>query len=319
MNISCVMKLSFSLAITSLFSFSCLASGPTISAGGKILNATDSTSADAGGWIIYKNNASTLKAKGTVGTHLSGVWNGEIGATLDSLAIGDVITNVIELPVLPLTLNHNSYYASAKHTLGNVDPAEFSDMQLRALPIPVVTLNSGYKAILNWTTATAETPDSIYGYNIFRSNDGISFTKINTAPAIETHYTDNGFPADTRFYAIGLVYSGTPEVNSDLFSANSNEMVDTDGDAITNALDPDDDNDQMPDAWEIKYQLNPSNPNDALLDLDNDGTTNLAEFNASSNPNVNEPAIAIQAVLQLLNNRKQGFPLMPAYLIPHEK
>jgi len=31
----------------------------------------------------------------------------------------------------------------------------------------------------------------------------------------------------------------------------------------------------------------------------------------------NEPAIAIQPVLQLLNNRKKGFPRMPAYLIPH--
>jgi|GEM_PF-3888529 len=77
------------------------------------------------------------------------------------------------------------------------------------------------------------------------------------------------------------------------------------------------DSDNLPDTWELRYGLNPQNSSDALLDLDNDGATNLAEFNAHSNPSINESAIAIQPVLQLLDNRKKGFPRMPAYLIPH--
>jgi len=90
-----------------------------------------------------------------------------------------------------------------------------------------------------------------------------------------------------------------------------------DSDELGNACDLDDDNDGLPDIWEIQYGLNPLNTSDALLDSDNDGLTNLQEYTAQSNPKLNEAAIAIQPVLQLLNNRKKAFPRMPAYLIPH--
>ncbi|MBI2654693.1 hypothetical protein HYX02_07870 [Candidatus Woesearchaeota archaeon] len=53
----------------------------------------------------------------------------------------------------------------------------------------------------------------------------------------------------------------------------------------------DSDNDGMPDEWEIQNGLNPNDPSDAGLDSDNDGLTNLEEFNVqstygqSTNPN----------------------------------
>ncbi|WGS88405.1 IPTL-CTERM sorting domain-containing protein [Methylomonas sp. UP202] len=59
---------------------------------------------------------------------------------------------------------------------------------------------------------------------------------------------------------------------------------DTDGDLLANFADPDDDNDGMPDVWEIQYGLNPLSPGDAGLDADGDGITNLAEYQANSNP-----------------------------------
>ena len=61
---------------------------------------------------------------------------------------------------------------------------------------------------------------------------------------------------------------------------------DVDGDLILNGDDPDDDNDGMNDVYENNYPfLNPFDPNDAAIDLDGDGLTNLQEFQL--NPNLN--------------------------------
>ena len=46
----------------------------------------------------------------------------------------------------------------------------------------------------------------------------------------------------------------------------------------------DDDHDGLPDAWEIEHGLSPSNPNDANIDSDGDGHTNLQEYIAGTDP-----------------------------------
>jgi hypothetical protein len=46
----------------------------------------------------------------------------------------------------------------------------------------------------------------------------------------------------------------------------------------------DTDNDGMPDAWEIRYGLNPHDPADAALDSDGDGYTNIEEYINGTNP-----------------------------------
>ena len=53
--------------------------------------------------------------------------------------------------------------------------------------------------------------------------------------------------------------------------------TDTDGDGIANNTDLDDDNDDIPDTWEIANGTNPLIA-DANADIDNDGRTNLAEY-----------------------------------------
>ena len=46
------------------------------------------------------------------------------------------------------------------------------------------------------------------------------------------------------------------------------------------------DEDGLPDGWEIAYGLSPADPNDAALDLDRDGQTNLREYLAITPPDV---------------------------------
>ncbi|MFX1560409.1 MAG: hypothetical protein ACFFBL_07460, partial [Promethearchaeota archaeon] len=44
------------------------------------------------------------------------------------------------------------------------------------------------------------------------------------------------------------------------------------------------DNDGMPDSWEMLYGLDMNNPDDAQLDKDGDGLTNLQEYLLGTNP-----------------------------------
>ena len=61
--------------------------------------------------------------------------------------------------------------------------------------------------------------------------------------------------------------------------------ADTDGDGIGNNTDEDDDNDGMPDVWEEQYPgiLNPL-VDDAAADPDEDGLTNLQEYQQGTEP-----------------------------------
>jgi microsomal dipeptidase-like Zn-dependent dipeptidase len=62
------------------------------------------------------------------------------------------------------------------------------------------------------------------------------------------------------------------------------DQKDYDGDDAGDACDPDDDNDGIPDAWEIKYDFNPGNGSDAAGDPDNDGFSNLLEYQWNTDP-----------------------------------
>ena len=62
------------------------------------------------------------------------------------------------------------------------------------------------------------------------------------------------------------------------------EPLDTDDDGIPDWKDTDDDNDTIPDEWEEKYGFDPKDPTDAEEDYDQDGLTNLEEYNKGTYP-----------------------------------
>jgi len=72
------------------------------------------------------------------------------------------------------------------------------------------------------------------------------------------------------------VYDNCPSISNP-------DQLNTDKDNQGNACDSDDDNDTLPDTWEIANGLDPL-VDDAQLDNDNDGLTNLREYQLGTNP-----------------------------------
>jgi len=70
-----------------------------------------------------------------------------------------------------------------------------------------------------------------------------------------------------------------------------NPFTDNDNDGEADVFDEDDDNDGMPDWWEILHGLDPFDASDADDDPDGDGVTNLDEFLGGTDPNVNNDLI----------------------------
>ena len=63
---------------------------------------------------------------------------------------------------------------------------------------------------------------------------------------------------------------------------NTPQQSTDDAEVVRGGIDADQDG--LPDAWELKYGLNPNDPTDAKKDLDGDTFTNLEEFEAKTDP-----------------------------------
>ena len=95
---------------------------------------------------------------------------------------------------------------------------------------------------------------------------------------------------------------------SDDLPLNPDESVDTDGDGIGDNGDLDDDNDGMPDEWEVLYGFDPLN-DDASADPDGDEYSNLEEYTLDRHPTNHEPATP-SPLLPI--NTSSGIPLTTA-------
>jgi hypothetical protein len=133
------------------------------------------------------------------------------------------------------------------------------------------------------------------GYNLYQRSDGGSYDydhPINDDSITGTSYTVSNLADGATYYFVVRAFVGSDESgdsNEVEFQAAAESGLDTDGDGLDNSIDPDDDQDGMPDQWEIQYGLNPL-VDDALGDLDDDGILNFEEYQAGTIPDNFLPA-----------------------------
>lgn len=81
---------------------------------------------------------------------------------------------------------------------------------------------------------------------------------------------------------------GLPNDSDNCDSIVNSDQSDFDTDGTGNACDLDDDNDDIPDIYELAHGLNTFDANDANLDTDSDGLTSLEEYQAGTDLNSND-------------------------------
>lgn len=127
--------------------------------------------------------------------------------------------------------------------------------------VTIMNTKKAYGYVLDNVGATFPKRDAVDARIIKTVRTGKP-TYVENAPEYLPSYVKRRLPKDS--YKKGIIYDirqvgGLPEYK------NGNALVDSDGDG-------------MPDAWEIKYGLNPNDPADAVKDCNGDGYTNIEKY-----------------------------------------
>ena len=123
------------------------------------------------------------------------------------------------------------------------------------------------------------------------ANDG------DWAPSGKVTYSGADFDPGTHTYEFYCTGGGKESARKTItLTVLAVADPDTDGDGIPDSTDPDDDNDGMPDVWEVANKLDPLK-DDAGLDPDGDGDTNLTEYNNGTDPQSHETPQILTASL----------------------
>ena len=112
-------------------------------------------------------------------------------------------------------------------------------------------------------------------------------------PAASIDNDEDGCPEEWNPGKSKKDSTSIPKLDLDMYPDDPWACLDTDGDGMPNELmgphptvteDSDDDNDAIPDWWEVEYSFNPLNSSDGMSDADGDGFSNVNEYIGDTDP-----------------------------------
>ncbi|MFK5970620.1 MAG: PKD domain-containing protein [Candidatus Marithrix sp.] len=236
----------------------------------------------------------SLDLRGLSGKIFKATEKVEIFADTILLDDGVDINDLIEAPEIVIGQGKLIY-----HVQLNADQYVVGEPN-STITIPVRVFNASPKSD-SYTFTVIDSADWVLGTIAEVTVESLKSAEVNlniTLPSeratnneitiIATSKAKSNVTSETKIHA--MVHAGedsdgdeVPDV-LDAFPDNSTEWLDTDNDGVGNNTDTDDDGDGMPDTWENKYERLSSVVKDDADDLDEDGFSNFAEYEANTDP-----------------------------------